>query len=93
MAQAIDAVEQERLALAFGLSALLSIRVLTALGLPLGLRYDIALVVLYLLAVGFIVPKVGDSRLLAVLAPFKTEDSARAALIAAGGSDVREWAR
>ena len=48
------------LALAFGLSALLSIRVLTALGLPLGLRYDIALVVLYLLAVGFIVPKVGE---------------------------------
>ena len=41
----------------------------------------------------YIVPKVGDSRLLAVLAPFKTEDSARAALIAAGGSDVREWAR
>ncbi|HVU60127.1 MAG TPA: cytochrome c biogenesis protein DipZ [Mycobacteriales bacterium] len=47
------------LALAFGLSALLSIRLLTALGLPLGLRYDLALVVLYLLAVGFLVPKVG----------------------------------
>ncbi|HEX3705641.1 MAG TPA: cytochrome c biogenesis protein CcdA [Mycobacteriales bacterium] len=47
------------LALAFGLSALLSIRLLTALGLPLGLRYDAALVVLYLLAVSFIVPQVG----------------------------------
>jgi cytochrome c biogenesis protein CcdA/thiol-disulfide isomerase/thioredoxin len=48
------------LALAFGLSSLLSIRLLTALGLPLGLRYDFALVVLYLLAVGFIVPQIGD---------------------------------
>jgi cytochrome c biogenesis protein CcdA/thiol-disulfide isomerase/thioredoxin len=48
------------LALSFGLSALLSIRLLTALGLPLGLRYDLALVVLYLLALGFIVPRVGE---------------------------------
>ncbi|HVV77318.1 MAG TPA: cytochrome c biogenesis protein CcdA [Mycobacteriales bacterium] len=48
------------LALAFGLSALLSIRLLTALGLPLGLRYDLALVVLYTLAVGFLVPRVGE---------------------------------
>ncbi|HVY11156.1 MAG TPA: cytochrome c biogenesis protein CcdA [Mycobacteriales bacterium] len=48
------------LALAFGLSALLSIRLLTALGLPLGLRYDLALVVLYALAAGFIVPQLGE---------------------------------
>ncbi len=48
------------LALAFGLSALLSIRILTALGLPLGLRYDAALVVLYVLAVGFLVPRAGE---------------------------------
>ena len=48
------------LALSFGLSALLSIRLLTWLGLPLGLRYDLALVVLYLLALGFIVPRVGE---------------------------------
>jgi cytochrome c biogenesis protein CcdA/thiol-disulfide isomerase/thioredoxin len=48
------------LALSFGLSALLSIRLLTALGLPLGLRYDLALVVLYLLALGFIVPRIGE---------------------------------
>ncbi|HVS68643.1 MAG TPA: cytochrome c biogenesis protein DipZ [Mycobacteriales bacterium] len=48
------------LALAFGLSALLSIRILTALGLPLGLRYDLALVVLYLLAIGFLVPRAGE---------------------------------
>ena len=47
------------LALSFGLSALLSIRLLTALGLPLGLRYDVALVVLYVLALGFLVPKAG----------------------------------
>ncbi|HVY08621.1 MAG TPA: cytochrome c biogenesis protein CcdA [Mycobacteriales bacterium] len=48
------------LALAFGLSALLSIRILTALGLPLGLRYDFALVVLYVLAIGFLVPRAGE---------------------------------
>ncbi|HVT65669.1 MAG TPA: cytochrome c biogenesis protein CcdA [Mycobacteriales bacterium] len=48
------------LALSFGLSALLSIRILTALGLPLGLRYDVALVVLYILAIGFLVPRAGD---------------------------------
>jgi len=47
------------LALSFGLSALLSIRLLTALGLPLGLRYDVALVVLYVLAIGFLVPRAG----------------------------------
>jgi cytochrome c biogenesis protein CcdA/thiol-disulfide isomerase/thioredoxin len=48
------------LALSFGLSALLSIRILTALGLPLGLRYDVALVVLYALAIGFLVPRAGQ---------------------------------
>ena len=47
------------LALAFGLSALFSIRLLQALGLPLGLRYDIAIVVLLVLAVGFIFPRIG----------------------------------
>jgi cytochrome c biogenesis protein CcdA/thiol-disulfide isomerase/thioredoxin len=47
------------LALAFGLSALFSIRVLEAIGLPLGLRYDIAIVVLFVLAAGFIVPQIG----------------------------------
>jgi cytochrome c biogenesis protein CcdA/thiol-disulfide isomerase/thioredoxin len=48
------------LAAAFGLSALFSIRVLQALGLPLGLRYDIAIAVLFVLAIGFIVPPVGS---------------------------------
>jgi cytochrome c biogenesis protein CcdA/thiol-disulfide isomerase/thioredoxin len=48
------------LALAFGLSALFSIRLLQALGLPLGLRYDIAIGVLFLLAAGFIIPRVGQ---------------------------------
>jgi cytochrome c biogenesis protein CcdA/thiol-disulfide isomerase/thioredoxin len=48
------------LALAFGLSALFSIRLLQALGLPLGLRYDIAIGVLFVLAAGFIVPKIGQ---------------------------------
>jgi cytochrome c biogenesis protein CcdA/thiol-disulfide isomerase/thioredoxin len=48
------------LALAFGLSALFSIRLLQALGLPLGLRYDIAIVVLFLLAAGFLIPRVGQ---------------------------------
>jgi cytochrome c biogenesis protein CcdA/thiol-disulfide isomerase/thioredoxin len=48
------------LALSFGMSALLSIRILTALGLPLGLRYDVALVVLYVLAIGFLVPRAGE---------------------------------
>ncbi len=48
------------LALAFGFSALFSIRLLQALGLPLGLRYDIAIGVLFLLAIGFIVPTVGQ---------------------------------
>jgi cytochrome c biogenesis protein CcdA/thiol-disulfide isomerase/thioredoxin len=48
------------LAVAFGLSALFSIRLLQALGLPLGLRYDIAIGVLFLLAAGFIVPQIGQ---------------------------------
>jgi cytochrome c biogenesis protein CcdA/thiol-disulfide isomerase/thioredoxin len=48
------------LALAFGISALFSIRVLEALGLPLGLRYDIAIGVLFLLAFGFLIPQVGQ---------------------------------
>jgi cytochrome c biogenesis protein CcdA/thiol-disulfide isomerase/thioredoxin len=48
------------LALAFGLSALFSIRLLQALGLPLGLRYDIAIVVLFVLAASFIVPQIGQ---------------------------------
>jgi cytochrome c biogenesis protein CcdA/thiol-disulfide isomerase/thioredoxin len=47
------------LALAFGLSALFSIRILEALGLPLGLRYDLAIAVLFVLAAGFIVPQLG----------------------------------
>ncbi|HTW19419.1 MAG TPA: cytochrome c biogenesis protein CcdA [Mycobacteriales bacterium] len=47
------------LALAFGASALFSIRLLQALGLPLGLRYDIAIGVLFVLAAGFIVPRFG----------------------------------
>ncbi|HEX3898484.1 MAG TPA: cytochrome c biogenesis protein DipZ [Mycobacteriales bacterium] len=69
------------LALAFGLSALLSIRLLTALGLPLGLRYDLALVVLYLLAVGFLVPKVG----LLIERPFARIGLKRAPDSSAGG--------
>ncbi|HVW80611.1 MAG TPA: cytochrome c biogenesis protein CcdA [Mycobacteriales bacterium] len=69
------------LALAFGLSALLSIRLLTALGLPLGLRYDLALVVLYLLAVGFLVPKVG----LLLERPFARLGLGRAPDSSAGG--------
>jgi cytochrome c biogenesis protein CcdA/thiol-disulfide isomerase/thioredoxin len=48
------------LAVAFGLSALFSIRLLDALGLPLGLRYDIAIVVLFVLAAGFLIPRVGQ---------------------------------
>jgi cytochrome c biogenesis protein CcdA/thiol-disulfide isomerase/thioredoxin len=48
------------LALAFGVSALFSIRLLQALGLPLGLRYDIAIVVLLVLAAGFIFPRIGS---------------------------------
>ncbi|HWB66495.1 MAG TPA: cytochrome c biogenesis protein DipZ [Mycobacteriales bacterium] len=47
------------LALAFGSSALFSIRLLQALGLPLGLRYDIAIGVLFVLAAGFLVPQLG----------------------------------
>jgi cytochrome c biogenesis protein CcdA/thiol-disulfide isomerase/thioredoxin len=48
------------LALAFGVSALFSIRILEALGLPLGLRYDIAIIVLFLLAAGFLIPQIGQ---------------------------------
>jgi cytochrome c biogenesis protein CcdA/thiol-disulfide isomerase/thioredoxin len=48
------------LSLAFGLSALFSIRLLQALHLPLGLRYDIAIVVLFIVAAGLIVPRLGD---------------------------------
>jgi cytochrome c biogenesis protein CcdA/thiol-disulfide isomerase/thioredoxin len=48
------------LALSFGLSALFSIRLLQALGLPLGLRYDIAIGVLFLLAAGFLIPRLGQ---------------------------------
>jgi cytochrome c biogenesis protein CcdA/thiol-disulfide isomerase/thioredoxin len=48
------------LSLAFGLSALFSIRLLQALHLPLGLRYDIAIAVLFILAAGLIVPRLGE---------------------------------
>jgi cytochrome c biogenesis protein CcdA/thiol-disulfide isomerase/thioredoxin len=48
------------LSLAFGLSALFSIRLLQALHLPLGLRYDIAIVVLFVVAAGLIVPRLGE---------------------------------
>jgi cytochrome c biogenesis protein CcdA/thiol-disulfide isomerase/thioredoxin len=48
------------LAVAFGFTTLFSIRVLTALHLPLGLRYDLAIVVLFILAAGFIVPRLGE---------------------------------
>ncbi len=48
------------LALAFGLSALFSIRILQALHLPLGLRYDLAIVALFIVAAGLIVPQFGE---------------------------------
>jgi cytochrome c biogenesis protein CcdA/thiol-disulfide isomerase/thioredoxin len=48
------------LALAFGATALLSVRILEALHLPLGLRYDFAIVVLFALAAGFIFPQIGQ---------------------------------
>jgi cytochrome c biogenesis protein CcdA/thiol-disulfide isomerase/thioredoxin len=48
------------LSLAFGISALFSIRLLQALHLPLGLRYDIAIVVLFIVAAGLIVPRLGE---------------------------------
>ncbi|HEX3907765.1 MAG TPA: cytochrome c biogenesis protein DipZ [Mycobacteriales bacterium] len=48
------------LALAFGLSALFSIRLLQALHLPLGLRYDLAIVALFVVAAGLIVPRFGE---------------------------------
>jgi cytochrome c biogenesis protein CcdA/thiol-disulfide isomerase/thioredoxin len=48
------------LALAFGLSALFSIRLLQALHLPLGLRYDLAIVALFVVATGLIVPRFGE---------------------------------
>jgi cytochrome c biogenesis protein CcdA/thiol-disulfide isomerase/thioredoxin len=48
------------LSLAFGLSALFSIRLLQALHLPLGLRYDLAIAVLFIVAAGMIVPRLGE---------------------------------
>jgi cytochrome c biogenesis protein CcdA/thiol-disulfide isomerase/thioredoxin len=48
------------LALAFGFSALLSIRVLDALHLPLSLRRDLAIAALFVLALAFIVPEIGE---------------------------------
>lgn len=48
------------LALAFGLSALFSIRLLQALHLPLGLRYDLAIVVLFVVAAGLVFPRFGE---------------------------------
>jgi hypothetical protein len=38
--------------------------------------------------VRFVQPRIGDSRLMAVLAPFPDEEAARAALTAAGGVNV-----
>jgi cytochrome c biogenesis protein CcdA/thiol-disulfide isomerase/thioredoxin len=71
------------LALAFGLSALFSIRLLQALGLPLGLRYDIAIVVLFILAAGFIIPRVGQliERPFARLGLNRAPDSAAGGLV------------
>src|SRR5271167_3019936 len=71
------------LALAFGISALFSIRLLQALGLPLGLRYDIAIVVLFVLAIGFIVPRVGQliERPFARLGLNRSPDSTAAGLV------------
>jgi cytochrome c biogenesis protein CcdA/thiol-disulfide isomerase/thioredoxin len=71
------------LALAFGLSALFSIRLLQALGLPLGLRYDLAIVVLFVLAAGFIFPQVGGliERPFARLGLKRTADSTAAGLV------------
>lgn len=48
------------LALAFGFTTLFSIRLLNALGLPLGLRFDLAIVVLFALAASFLVPQIGQ---------------------------------
>ena len=69
------------LALAFGVSALFSIRLLQALGLPLGLRYDIAIVVLLVLAAGFIFPRIGSL----IERPFARLGLNRAADSTAGG--------
>jgi cytochrome c biogenesis protein CcdA/thiol-disulfide isomerase/thioredoxin len=49
------------LALAFGFTTLFSIRLLGALHLPLGLRYDAAIVVLVVLAAGYIWPRLGEA--------------------------------
>jgi cytochrome c biogenesis protein CcdA/thiol-disulfide isomerase/thioredoxin len=48
------------LALAFGFTTLFSIRLLDALHLPLGLRYDFAIVVMFILAASFLVPQIGQ---------------------------------
>ena len=41
----------------------------------------------------YIQGRVSDYRLTAVLAPYRSEDEARAALVAAGAENVREWTR
>jgi len=38
-------------------------------------------------------PRVSDHRLAAVLRPYRSREDAAAALVAAGGGDVREWKR
>jgi cytochrome c biogenesis protein CcdA/thiol-disulfide isomerase/thioredoxin len=48
------------LALAFGFTTLFSLRVLTALHLPLSLRRDLGIAALAVLGVGFMVPRVGE---------------------------------
>jgi cytochrome c biogenesis protein CcdA/thiol-disulfide isomerase/thioredoxin len=48
------------LALAFGFTSLFSIRVLNALHLPDGFRYDAAIVVLYILGVSFLIPRLSE---------------------------------
>jgi cytochrome c biogenesis protein CcdA/thiol-disulfide isomerase/thioredoxin len=62
------------LGLAFGLSALFSIRLLQALHLPLGLRYDLAIVVLFIVAAGLIIPQLGEL----IEAPFARLGGSRA---------------
>jgi cytochrome c biogenesis protein CcdA/thiol-disulfide isomerase/thioredoxin len=74
------------LALMFGLSALFSIRILEALHLPLGLRYDIAIVVLVVLAASFLIPQVGQlvERPFARISPNLTPDGAASGLVLGG---------
>lgn len=43
--------------------------------------------------VGYVQPRVGDLKLSAFLAPFRSEEEARAALDEAGGADIREIGR